>query len=252
MNDKAKARRIAWQNLIRVAKPDSRFHLDFREYIPDFEGSDVATERLTGMDIYRKAKVLFITPDNCLEKLRAQVLRDGKTQIISSYGIRRGMIELMPDDVPESIYDYAVKLDLLEEFGRHRSLAELKMKYPKIDLMVTGGSVVDRSGVRFGKGHGYFDLEWAMFYHLNMVDQGTPLAALVHDFQVVDINLAPTPFDTICDVIITPTTTLHVENPQKPACGVIWEKLEPGMLEDIPPLQELKQLEESEVIKGKR
>ena len=33
----------------------------------------------------------------------------------------------------------------------------------KIDLMLTGASAVSKNGVRFGKGHGFFDLEWGMF-----------------------------------------------------------------------------------------
>jgi len=244
---KEKARQIAWSNLRRIAKPDSRFHLDFGEYIPDFEGSREAIERLLKLEIYQQAKVLFITPDNCLERLRAQSLRDGKVQIVATYGIRRGMVELRPEDVPDGMEDYAVLLDLLERFGHYRSLAELKDGY-KIDLMVTGGSVVSRSGVRFGKGHGFFDLEWAMLYHIGAVDENAPVAAVVHDCQITEIDLTPSVFDTVCDVIVTPTQVFHVDSPQKPVCGVIWEKLEPGMLEDIPPLRELKQMEERGVI----
>lgn len=48
--DKAKARAAVWTDLYQVAKPDSRFHLDFNEYIPDFEGSQAATARLAVLD----------------------------------------------------------------------------------------------------------------------------------------------------------------------------------------------------------
>lgn len=242
--DKAAARAAVWPELYRVAIPDSRFHLDFNEYIPDFEDSHLATTRLTELDIYQKAKVLFITPDNCLEQLRAQTVRDGKLQLISTYGIRRGIIELKPEDAPPGLEEYAVLLDVIEKLGRHISLAEIRDRY-RFDLIVTGASAVSRSGVRFGKGHGFFDLEWAMFCHIGVVEQSTPVVAFVHDCQVVDIDLTPSPYDTICDLIVTPTRLIQVKNPQKPLHGVLWDKLEPGMMDSISPLRELKHLEES-------
>lgn len=36
-------------------------------------------------------------------------------------------------------------------------------------------------GVRFGKGHGFFDLEWGMFSDLKLVDENPPVVAVVHD-----------------------------------------------------------------------
>jgi 5-formyltetrahydrofolate cyclo-ligase len=241
--NKAEARAAVWPQLRQVARPDSRFHFDFNEYIPDFEGSAIATARLIELDIYQKAQVLFITPDNCLEGLRAQAVRDGKIQLVSTYGIRRGIFELKPEDVPNGLADYAVLLDALERIGRPISLAEIRDRY-RFDLIVTGASAVSRSGVRFGKGHGFFDLEWAMFCHIGVVEQSTPVMAFVHDCQVVDIDLTPSPYDTICDMIMTPTRLMHVKNAQKPMHGVLWDRLEAGMLESISPLPELKQLEE--------
>lgn len=240
--DKSEARTHVWSELIKVAKPDSRYHFNFKEFIPDFEDSQAATDRLTSLDIYQKAQTIFITPDNCLEQLRAQTLRDNKVQIVSTYGIRRGLIALKRDDVPNGFEDFAVLLDAIEGLGKHISLIELQKEY-RLDLIVTGASAVNYAGVRFGKGHGFFDLEWAILYQLGIVNQETPIVAFVHDFQLVDIELSLSPFDTLCDFIVTPTQTIHIPNPQKPTAGVIWEKLEPGMLEDIPPLRELQELE---------
>jgi 5-formyltetrahydrofolate cyclo-ligase len=47
---------------------------------------------------------------------------------------------------------------------------------------------------------------------------------------------------------VTPTRVLEVAHPQKPTSGVLWERLEAGMMEDIPPLRELKALEEEGAI----
>lgn len=247
MMDKAEARALVWSQLREVAKPDSRFHFNFNEYIPDFAGSREATERLRQMEVYQRAKSIFITPDNCLERLRMRVVQDGKVQVVSTYGIFRGMVEIRPEDVPPGLEECGVLLDVMEKTGRHISLAEIQDQY-HFDLVVTGASAVNHAGIRFGKGHGYFDLEWAMFYQIGVVDEGTPIVSFVHDCQVVDLDLAPSPYDTLCDYIVTPTREIKIERPQKPTVGVIWEKLEPGMMAAIPPLQELKEMADGECL----
>ena len=63
---------------------------------------------------------------------------------------------------------------------------------------------------------------------------------MVHDCQVLDEDLTPDVYDTVVDVIFTPTRTLTVDAPHKPTCGILWDRLDPHMYETIPPLQELK------------
>lgn len=243
MPDRNLSRQKVWDELRAVARPDSRFHFDFAEFITDFEGSAEATRRLTAMEIYRSARVVFITPDNCLELLRAQTIRDGKVLLMTSYGIRRGFIELLPGDVPAGMEDWAVLLDVIERVGRYISLAQIMERYPRIDLLVTGGSAVTRQGARFGKGHGFFDIEWATLYSMGVVEGTTPVVDVVHDCQIVDEELDLSPFDTICDAIVTPTQVIHVPAPQKPAGGIYWDRLAPGMMESISTLKELQALE---------
>jgi len=36
------------------------------------------------------------------------------------------------------------------------------------------------------------------------------------------------------------TRTIEVTAPHKPACGILWERLDPHMYETIPPLQQLR------------
>ncbi len=245
MTDRNESRQNVWKELRAVARPDSRFHFDFSEFITDFEGSDKATDRLTVMDIYRNAQVVFITPDNCLELLRAQAIRDKKVLLMTSYGIRRGFIELLPSNVPAGLEEWAILLDVSERLGRHISLAELQQLYPRLDLLVTGGSAVTYQGARFGKGHGFFDIEWATLYSMAVVDVSTPIVDLVHDCQLVNEELDISPFDTICDYIVTPTQVLHVLSPQKPTGGIYWDRLAPGMMENISTLKELQALEQA-------
>ena len=52
MSDRKQVRQQVWDKLRGVAKPDSRFHFDFNEYIPDFAGSDAALARLTALEVY--------------------------------------------------------------------------------------------------------------------------------------------------------------------------------------------------------
>jgi 5-formyltetrahydrofolate cyclo-ligase len=241
VDDKKRIREEVWSALRQVARPDSRFHLDFGEFIPDFDGSDAALAKLLALPLYENSSFIFITPDNCLQELRAQALRDGKTILVPTYGIRRGFVKLGPDDIPSGCEEYASWLDGMERFGHGMSLAEIK-RMGRLDFLITGGSVINHQGIRFGKGHGYFDLEWAMTYKIGSADETTPVIAFVHDCQVVPIHLDPSPFDTVCDLIITPSRVIEVQGATKPTRGVLWERLSPGMLDNIPPLRELRQM----------
>ncbi|EXJ85876.1 hypothetical protein A1O1_06245 [Capronia coronata CBS 617.96] len=245
---KVDVRKRVWEPLLKVARPDSRHHFDFSSFIADFDGSDRATERLVQLPIYLSSDILFITPDNCLESLRLQALRDGKTILITTYAIRRGFWVLDPQHIATSDFRLAATLDGMERLGQHVTLADIVSRRWRIPLMVTGTGAINLRGVRFGKGHGFFDLEWAMLSMLGVVDQDTVVAAVVHDCQVLDEELRPEEFDTVCDVVVTPTKTVEVQiggggggsGVAKPSCGILWPLLQPGMLESIPPLQELK------------
>jgi len=226
-----------WSRLKQVARPDSRFHLNFAEVIPDFVGSDRATDRLVREAFYG-GDYAFITPDNCLVDLRRRMLLAGKSMVVSTYGIYRGFYLLEPDMVPKGAELYAAWLDGIEHFGRPISLKEVAQR-GRFDFMVTGASAVSLDGVRFGKGHGFFDLEWGMFTDVGIVDESTPVAAVVHDVQVVEDKLFPSPTDIIVDVIATPERLIHVERRAARPRGIKWELLDPGQIENTPPLKEL-------------
>ena len=226
-----------WSRLKAVARPDSRFHLNFAEVIPDFVGSDKATDRLVREPFYAGGYA-FITPDNCLVDLRHRMLLAGKTMVVSTYGIYRGFYLLEPGMVPPGAELYAAWLDGLEHFGRPISLKEVAER-GRFDFMVTGASAVSLDGVRFGKGHGFFDLEWGMFTDVGIVDESTPVAAVVHDVQVVEDKLFPSPTDIIVDVIATPERLIHVERRAARPRGIKWELLDPSQIDNTPPLKEL-------------
>lgn len=234
-----------WQELRKVAYPDSRFHYDFSNFIADFEGSGAAADTLLAMPSYRNCATVFITPDNCLEYLREQTLKAGIRVLITTYGIRRGFWLLDPAIIKPELYRYAAMLDGLEKVARPVSLAEIAGLDLQIGFMVTGTGAINRGGIRFGKGHGFFDLEWAMLYTIKVVSQDTMTAAVVHDCQVLDEELHPETYDTVCNLIVTPSRVLRAEAATQPTCGILWDRLESGMLEDILPLQELLAMEKA-------
>lgn len=234
------ARVMIWEELRKVARPDSRFSWNFGEFIADYEGSDECARRFCETDVYKNADVLFVTPDNNLEALREQVIRDGKTLIMTNYGISRGFYLLLPEWVPEGQEILASTLDGVQRFWKHHTLAALAEVIDRIPVLVSGASAITPSGIRFGKGHGYFDLEWAMFYTKGLVDTDSVVAAIGHDCQVVDVPVEVRPFDTAIDLIVTPTRVLETRSEfPKPEHGVMWYLLEDDMLGRIPPLQEL-------------
>tara|TARA_Y100000590_G_scaffold411770_1_gene506123 strand:+ start:1336 stop:2079 length:744 start_codon:yes stop_codon:yes gene_type:complete len=239
--EKQQIRLKVWQKLKNVALPDSRFHLNFEEYIPDFKDSSEACNQIVKSKEYKKSKFLFITPDNCLTTTREQAIKDGKNIIVSTYGIYRGFILIAKNMINKGDEVFASTLDGLEYFGKSISLNEIK-NFGKIDLMLTGASAVSKNGVRFGKGHGFFDLEWGMFADLKIVDENTPIIAVVHDVQVVDFDLEPSNTDIIVDWIITNKQKLSTNRKKNRPSGIYWDLLEKGMLESTPPLRELKKI----------
>lgn len=227
-----------WGRLKDVARPDSRFHLNFAEVIPDFEGSERATARVEALACYAAGNYAFVTPDNCLAELRRRMIEASKTIVVSTYGIYRGFILLEPGMVPEGQALFASWLDGLEHFGRPITLAEIAER-GAFDFMVTGASAVSLDGVRFGKGHGFFDLEWGMFTDLGLADEQTPVVAVVHDVQVVEDKLHPSPTDILVDTIATPTRQHDIERRAARPRGIKWELLDPAQIAATPPLAEL-------------
>ena len=237
-------RQQIWTNLREVARPDSRFHWNFAEFIADYEGSEIGAERIRSLPAWHESDLMFITPDNNLEVVRRKAMEDGKRFVMSTYGIVRGFLYIDPASLPPNSFGWAATLDGMDHFAQPVGLVDLAA-FGKFDLLVTGASAVSTRGIRFGKGHGYFDLEWAMFSEADCLTDNPLVVGAVHDCQVIDIDLIGSEFDTRVDLIITPTQTITIpiEYGHRPG-RVVWERLEPGMLERIPPLQELRMLQE--------
>lgn len=241
MKTKDEIRKEVWRRLRKVAYPDSRFDYDFGNFIADFRNSEKCATRISMMPEYNDAKVLFITPDNSLTNIRKLALMEGKKYVMTTYGIRRGFLFFEGGQVRKTKADFMATLDGAEIFGRRLSLKELS-DLKRIDMLVTGAAAVTMDGIRLGKGHGFFDVEWGIFTDLKMIDDKTITVTVVDDTQIVDYHFQPSEYDTITDYIITPTRMIKVKPRYKRPAGIHWDTLKRELYDTIPPLQELAKL----------
>ena len=236
-------REQVWSQLRNVARPDSRFAWDFGEFIADYEGSDDGAERLLELADDCDCETWLVTPDNNLDPLRERLIERETSYLMPSYGIRRGFLSLTPTSVPEGQAPFAATLDGMNRFADRVSLDVLEADYRPLDIMVTGASFVTPDGLRMGKGHGYFDLEWAMLRQIGLVNEDTVVVAAVHDVQALSDDEAADEMaadhDTVVDYVVTPTETAHVKNPPPKPSGIYWELLSETEIHAIPPLEEL-------------
>jgi 5-formyltetrahydrofolate cyclo-ligase len=237
----AALRERIWSALREVARPDARFHWDFTSFIPDFEGSHHCVDSIRGLDAYRRAPLLFITPDNSLEGLRVAAMQDGKPFLMTTHGIVRGFLLLEPQRVPAEDRRYAATLDGIERYAHAVTLAQIQSG-PPIDLLVTGASAMTVAGVRFGKGHGYFDLEWAMLSEIGALTPTSEIVAVGHDCQVTDASVLASPFGSLVDWIVTPSRLIRISHAERPRGRIYWDALAPELRASIPVLAELREL----------
>lgn len=230
-------RQRIWDRLKAVARPDTRFHLDFLSFIPDFDGADAATGRLLALPAFG-AGLGFVTPDNSMHSLRTRLIAAGRPFVMSTYNIRRGFLYLDPAALPPGDAADMASLDALERHARPVTLTDLAALGP-FAFLATGASAVSADGVRFGKGHTYFDLEWGMFSGLGLAGEQTPVAAVVHDVQLVEDRLHVSDTEIPVDLIATPSRLIRIARPRRRPRGIDWGLVTPDLLEDIPPLREL-------------
>jgi DNA-binding transcriptional regulator YhcF (GntR family)/5-formyltetrahydrofolate cyclo-ligase len=159
VNPAARLRQVVWRQLAQVARPDSRFGYDFASFIPDFDGSDRCAGSIGGLADYVSARTIVVTPDNNLESFRGRALADGKRLLVCTYALARGFVLLDGSVVAASDRPLAATLDGMERFGHSLGYQDL-CAVGRVDLVVTGAAAVTREEVHFGKGHGYFDIEW--------------------------------------------------------------------------------------------
>ena len=170
--------------------------------IPNFQGAEKAAENLRKLEEWRKAKVIFVSPDSPQRKVRENALKDGKILVMASPRLKRGFLVIKPEKVRgREAYASTIK-------GAVR-YAEQTQNFPKPELVVTGSVAVDVHGNRLGKGGGYGDRELEI---IRSRFGGVLVVTTVHDMQVVD-SVPSEPHDQKIDIIVTPTRTIRVKFP---------------------------------------
>jgi len=212
----------------------SRFPRPAAGRIPNFVGAERAAWRLIQQPEFHEARVVKVNPDSPQALVRKETLLGGKILIMPTPRLRRGFIILNPREIPRRSVARASTIKGAFKYGRIISLNDL----PKVDLIVAGSVAVSRDGVRVGKGGGYSELEYGILRELGKVDEKTPIFTTVHDIQIID--WAPSePHDLIVDAIITPTKVIRIRRRAKRPAGIMWERITPNMLRDMPILLEL-------------
>ena len=100
-------------------------------------------------------------------------------------------------------------------------------------------SAVSIDGVRFGKGHAFFDLEWGMFTDLGLADEQSLIVAAVHDVQIVEERLNVSENDIALDFIATPSRLIEITRNRRRPRGIRWNDVSAEDIQSIPPLREL-------------
>merc|ERR1711920_960457 len=139
---------------------------DFSQYIPDFRGSELCAATLKRILPVQSCGQphLFLTPDNSLDKLRIELDKQEVPYIMASGGLKRGILFGAADGHKRV------------EIALH-DLEQLARKGP-FSTVVTGVAAVTSDGVRLGKGHGFFDIEWALLSQLKLVSTNTEVVAI--------------------------------------------------------------------------
>jgi len=197
--EKQRLREKIWREM--QEKGIARFPLPCWGRIPNFQGAEKAAENLRRLEEWRKAKVIFSSPDSPQRKVRENALKDGKILVMASPRLKKGFLVIKPKKV-KGKEAYASTIRGAFQF------AEQTESFPKPDLVVTGSVAIDVYGHRLGKGGGYGDRELSL---IRDKFGAIPVATTVHDMQVVDY-VPSERHDQKVDIIITPTRTIRVKS----------------------------------------
>ncbi|XP_024533234.1 5-formyltetrahydrofolate cyclo-ligase-like protein COG0212 [Selaginella moellendorffii] len=226
-----------WKWLIRQQVWDT-FRMKQRRF-PVFDDPQAAAEKVRKLPEFREAQCLYVSPDAPQRPMRAMVLTNQKKLLVSR--LPKGLFTMM-DPVHLSDFDTMKALEQ-PEFKMDGIPIGLDARM-RVQLLVTGSVAVDpKTGARLGKGEGYFDMEYAILRHLNIVNESTLVVTTVHDDQLV-IDLPEDKllkYDVPVDVICTPKRTIYTQTKiPKPSDGILWECVPRHMLSKMPVLRELK------------
>ncbi|NJC64683.1 5-formyltetrahydrofolate cyclo-ligase [Planosporangium flavigriseum] len=229
--DRAKqaARERVWNLLERAGAAPPGVH----GHIPDFAGADQAAARLAELPIWRAATVIKSNPDKAQLPVRVRALHKGKLLYMA--------VPKLATPAPFYLLDPATLTMPLETAASSGGAAKTARtigvdEMRPVDLIVCGSVVVNRNGVRVGKGAGYSDIEVALLTEAGLIGPETTIVTTVHQLQVVEDELPETEHDFRVDVIVTPDDVIECGSPMRPN-GIMAGHLNAQKVRDIPVLK---------------
>ncbi|MFA0743749.1 MAG: hypothetical protein LASZOEIN_000527 [Candidatus Fervidibacter sp.] len=155
------------------------FPLDVFGRVPNFIGAEKAAELLAEQPEFEQAKVIFVSPDHVLRRVRELVLERGKVLAVSlpQRLIRQNKPALLQITERRAI-KAAADIDNFLRYGQPLS--------SPVDLAVLSSVVVDRWGNRLTPRREFGDREWQMLVDNGFVHEGTKIATIAHPLQFAD------------------------------------------------------------------
>ncbi|CAF3507375.1 unnamed protein product [Rotaria sp. Silwood1] len=246
---KAKARQLVWD--LMEMKNEVRFPRPSHGRIPNFRYCELAAENVTSLDCFQRARVIKINPSLAQEPLRYLTLTYNKVLLTPTPALESVLFyKLDPKFLRRNQLEWAATKPGAAELGTVIHLTTLKQIH--VDLVIVASVVVNPiTGARIGKGKGYADLEYAIMSQMGCVTNKTIVITTCHESQLINDlpNNVMEQHDLPVDIIVTPKRYIYTKRLFPRPERVYWNKLDPDMILNIPVLQELKQLEEQDIIK---
>lgn len=228
---KQAAREYVWSTLTEQKVAAFPFPVEGR--IPNFTGARQAAERLLQHPVWSTVKRVKCNPDSPQRALRLELLKRGISYVFPTPRLKGGFYLFDPKKIPKDKYLQAAALSTCMPWGQPIALHKL----PSIDLAVTGSVAVTEQGYRCGKGHGYGDIEYAIYMELG--HPPVPVVTTVHDLQYVDF-FPPSAHDLSVSIIATPTALHEINVDNALPTGICWELLTESDFNAMPILAELR------------
>jgi 5-formyltetrahydrofolate cyclo-ligase len=208
--------------------------------IPNFTGSEAASERLRVLPAWKQALTLKANPDSAQLPVRQRALEDGKTvyMAVPRLAEPEPFFALDPDHLDQPPRK-AASISGATRSARRVRLDELT----PVDLVVMGSVAVGEDGARLGKGGGFADLEFALATAAGLIGPGTVTATTVHELQVRPAGTIPlTSHDVPVDFIVTPERVIDCRPraAARPTAGIAWDDLTEEKIAAIPLLSALR------------
>ncbi|KAG8305768.1 hypothetical protein J6590_062076 [Homalodisca vitripennis] len=123
-----------------------RFPRPCKGRIPNFVDCVVAAEKLSALDIFKKAEIIKVNIDKPQESVRFTVLEEGKTLLVPMPGLTDGLVMKVtpPRDASRPLLRMACKRRGASDFGKPIDLNE-KIQ---VDMIVLGSVAVSKEVIK--------------------------------------------------------------------------------------------------------